>query len=667
MAPRGEKSVSGGDGDRLGRELVGLFAIFCGLLLVLSLITFDGRDPWLNHAISGRGQIHNRAGLFGAYISGLLFDMLGIAAWVIPAFFCLAGTRRILNSSRWDWWRWASFLLLVLCLASVGATWDLEATLAGDGASGGRTLASSHGGGLLGHLVYASLVGWLGATGAFLLWIFALILGFQMLVGFSWLLLAISGAKAAWKLLSAPFSAGRPALLERMPRLWPAKDSASAPQDEQSEGMFSALKETSPPLAPYSPLPDASAGMTDDLRALEEDIPPWVQDFEQESQAPAGLAVVDKYASFPAAAAVAESSASSARAVPPESAGPSEESGSAKAFSVAEEGRGVQKPIPASAKAFRQTGPQRGKSFRQPLPEADLLDPVPPNSNAAPRSQLEAKGRTLMACLADFGVLGELVGITPGPVVTMFEIRPAPGVRVARIASLSDDLALALKAVAVRIQAPVPGTDTVGIEIPNESREVVYLRELIVSRAFQEAQSLLSVALGKDIAGGPAVADLGAMPHLLIAGATGAGKSVGINSIILSFLYKAGPEEVKLLLIDPKRVEMAVYADLPHLVHPVVTDVPLAKNALDWAVREMERRYEDMAKAGVRSIAGYNAKLASFGARPPEDLQDLAPFPYLVIIIDELADLMLVGSKEVETSVVRLAQLARAAGIHLIL
>jgi S-DNA-T family DNA segregation ATPase FtsK/SpoIIIE len=297
----------------------------------------------------------------------------------------------------------------------------------------------------------------------------------------------------------------------------------------------------------------------------------------------------------------------------------------------------------------------------------DLLGPVPVNTNATPRSLLEAKGRTLMACLADFGILGELVGITPGPVVTMFEIRPAPGVRVARIASLSDDLALTLKAVAVRIQAPVPGTDTVGIEIPNETRDTVYLRELIASRTFQDAPSLLTVALGKDIAGGPAVANLSAMPHLLIAGTTGAGKSVGINSIILSFLYKARPEEVKLLLIDPKRVEMAIYADLPHLVHPVVTEVPLAKNALDWAVREMERRYGDMAKAGVRNIADYNTKLASSGHIPPEEMKDLAPFPYLVIVIDELADLMLVGTREVETSVVRLAQLARAAGIHLIL
>jgi S-DNA-T family DNA segregation ATPase FtsK/SpoIIIE len=302
-----------------------------------------------------------------------------------------------------------------------------------------------------------------------------------------------------------------------------------------------------------------------------------------------------------------------------------------------------------------------------PLPSLELLQAAVSSGGGAPREALEVKGRSLMTCLGDFGIQGELVGITPGPVVTMFEFRPAPGVRVSRIANLSDDLALALKAVAVRIQAPVPGTDTVGIEIPNEVRETVCLKELLGSQVFQDSKSLLTLALGKDIAGIPAVADLATMPHLLVAGATGAGKSVGINSIILSFLYKARPEEVKLLLVDPKRVEMAIYADLPHLVHPVVTEMQLAKNALEWAVAEMEQRYNAIAKAGVRNITDYNAKVRSWGDVAPSGMEGLEVMPYLVIIIDELADLMLVAAKEVETSIVRLAQLARAAGIHLIL
>jgi S-DNA-T family DNA segregation ATPase FtsK/SpoIIIE len=307
------------------------------------------------------------------------------------------------------------------------------------------------------------------------------------------------------------------------------------------------------------------------------------------------------------------------------------------------------------------------KKVPPPLPALDLLQSVTHPEGATAPEVLENKGKALMTCLRDFNIQGELVGIVPGPVVTMFEVRPAPGVRVSRIANLNDDLALALKSVAVRIQAPVPGTDTVGIEIPNEIRQMVCLKELLGSKLFNRSKSLLTLALGKDIAGNPAVADLATMPHLLVAGATGAGKSVGINSIILSLLYKARPDEVKLLLVDPKRVEMAVYADLPHLVHPVVTEMQMAKNALEWAVSEMERRYDAIARAGVRNIADYNAKVASFGDTPPEGLEDLVFIPYLVLIIDELADLMLVAAKEVETSIVRLAQLARAAGIHLIL
>lgn len=302
------------------------------------------------------------------------------------------------------------------------------------------------------------------------------------------------------------------------------------------------------------------------------------------------------------------------------------------------------------------------------LPHLDLLQDVVDDEYSKPRLDiLTEKGERLTKCLADFGIQGELTRITPGPVVTMFEFRPAPGVKVSRIANLSDDLALALKAIAVRIQAPIPGTDTVGIEIPNEMRETIYFKDLLASETFSEATSLLTLAVGKDSAGRPSVADLAKMPHLLVAGATGAGKSVCLNSILLSFLYKARPEDVQLLLIDPKRIELAVYADLPHLVHPVVTDMSHAKNALDWAVHEMDKRYEGMARLGVRNIAGYNQKLEAFGNDKPIELLDLEFMPYLVIIIDELADLMLTAAKEVETSIVRLAQLARAAGIHMVL
>ena len=252
--------------------------------------------------------------------------------------------------------------------------------------------------------------------------------------------------------------------------------------------------------------------------------------------------------------------------------------------------------------------------------------------------------------------------VTPGPVVTMFEVRPDPGVKASRIASLAPDLAMSLKAVAVRIQAPIPGTDTVGVEIPNEKRATVSFREIVQNDTFRNSSSLLTVALGKDIGGRPVAADLAKMPHLLVAGATGAGKSVCLNAIILSLLYKARPDEVQMLLVDPKRVELAMYADLPHLVHPVVTEMDLAKNALLWAIEEMDRRYELFRRTGVRNITGYNEKLArQSDAAPvddtPPDIDDapevLEPMPFLVVIVDELADLMMSKGKERQPSLMR--------------
>ncbi len=273
-----------------------------------------------------------------------------------------------------------------------------------------------------------------------------------------------------------------------------------------------------------------------------------------------------------------------------------------------------------------------------------------------------------------------MVRATPGPVITMYEIHPAASIRVNKISALADDLAMKLKAVAVRIQAPIPGTDSVGIEVPNDERANVSFRELIEGNAFHNATSLLTMALGKNISGSPVAADLAKMPHLLIAGATGAGKSVCINSILISLLYKAKPDEMKLLLIDPKRIELAIYDDLPHLVHPVVTEMELAKNALLWAIEEMNRRFRLLRDVKVRNITSYNEKVEAMPQTPlSEELQNSSPYaedtevayhkhiPYLVIIIDELADLIMSHGKDVESSIVRLAQLARAAGIHIIL
>ncbi len=730
MKPAGTQYKQPVEGGRLGRELFGLFAIFCGLLLILSLASFDSRDPWLSHVVSGVPKVYNKAGLFGAYLGGLLFDLFGFAAWVAPGFFCLVGARRILGSASWAWWRWMGIVLLAVCISLAGAARDLHLVESVRGALPGAGNISSHGGGLLGHMLYEGMVGWMSTTGTLLVWIFIFLLAVQMLVGFSWIALLVGAAASFWRTCTTMAGDVAERKERAAPPLLPgtgngqgapARESAGSagpperdlirvrPSDKNpaaSDGnlVHPALIPSQPPQAPYSPLPgpipaSANAANGPSLDSPD-DLPPWVRDFEEDRLAlspparngetrgrakDAPLELLwdfqnDGRSHAPEAAAEYPAPSSGEQQRPRPADAPQNEDGpladngtpdgaaSADAVIPIREAGRVELAAPASGPGLLQSAVSLVKKpLKIPLPSLDLLEPAPSSGGGTPREVLEAKGKSLMTCLTDFGIQGELVGITPGPVVTMFEVRPAPGVRVSRIANLSDDLALALKAVAVRIQAPVPGTDTVGIEIPNEVRETVCLKELLSSKMFQSSRSLLTLALGKDIAGNPAVADLAGMPHLLVAGATGAGKSVGINSIILSLIYKARPDEVKLLLVDPKRVEMAIYADLPHLVHPVVTEMQLAKNALEWAVTEMEQRYAAIAKASVRNIADYNAKLASWGNKRPEGMEDLEFMPYLVLIIDELADLMLVAAKEVETSIVRLAQLARAAGIHLIL
>jgi len=326
---------------------------------------------------------------------------------------------------------------------------------------------------------------------------------------------------------------------------------------------------------------------------------------------------------------------------------------------------------PAAPKAPAKPKPSAGNA-RPPvisgdLPSTALLSEPPGQKTSQTPAVLQPLADRLKECLNDFNVQGEIQQVVPGPVVTMFEFKPAPGIKVSKIENLTDDIALALRAESVRIEAPIPGKDSVGIEIPNIEREMVFLREVLESKEFTGSKSPLTLALGKDIHGGTRVADLAKMPHLLVAGATGAGKSVGINGFLLSLLFKAGPEDVKLLLVDPKRIELAPYAELPHLVHPVVTDMNLAKSALEWAVFEMDCRYQKMAKLGVRNIEGYNKKLKELGEPLPEEFEEMKPMPYLVIIIDELADLMMTAAKDVEQCIVRLAQLARAAGIHMVL
>ncbi|MFH1532382.1 MAG: DNA translocase FtsK 4TM domain-containing protein [Pseudomonadota bacterium] len=321
------------------------------------------------------------------------------------------------------------------------------------------------------------------------------------------------------------------------------------------------------------------------------------------------------------------------------------------------------------------------------LPSLNLLDKHPPIANTLDRDLLQESARVLMEKLRAFKVGGEVTAIHPGPVISLFEFRPETAVKVASISNLSKDLAMALSAEQVRVVAPIPGKDVVGFEVPNRVREMVYLRDLLAHKAFTEARQRLPLVLGKDIAGKPSVADLTKMPHLLIAGTTGSGKSIAIHSFIMSVLFRYTPDQVRFLLIDPKMLELTAYKNIPHLLHPVVTEPGDAAVALRWAVSEMERRNRLMSEAGVPNIAEYNALLradkdqpslrASIrrvrsgpdGERLEETVQreEREHLPYIVVVIDELADLMMVAGKHVETIIARLAQLARASGIHMMI
>ncbi len=346
----------------------------------------------------------------------------------------------------------------------------------------------------------------------------------------------------------------------------------------------------------------------------------------------------------------------------------------------------AKKPVAPAPEQFKL--PEIGEGYK--LPPLELLDPPEHEQINIDKETLHANSLILQKKLEDFGVEGEVVAVRPGPVITMYEFKPAPGVKVRRIVMLADDLAMALRAVSVRILAPIPGESVVGIEIPNPRRETVYLREVIESEAYRAADSMLTLALGKDIGGVPFSTDLAKMPHLLVAGATGTGKSVSINAMILSLLFKASPRDVKFIMVDPKMLELTVYEDIPHQLVPVVTDPKKAAAALFWAMDEMDRRYRLMREKAVRNIDGYNRAIEKESAYKKDLIQltdeealEEAPaiggrlskdaplvhghLPRIVIIIDELADLMMTVGRDIEEYITRLAQKARAAGIHLIL
>ncbi len=628
----------------------------------MSLVTHSPLDPSLNHITNKAHVVQNYAGLLGAYISGFLSDVFGIAAYIWPLVFGAVGVACIMPMYELLWWRWLGYFLLTMCLLFLGAAWNIE-------------LGNIQGGGMVGTTLFVNATRLLSPWGSVILWLFLFTMATQLSFGISWANLykkiqgfCTSRLKALPPLaLPQKGGDGQKSDVKKVEIADPYDDS---PSDAHKKGFWARLPKL--PRLHFKELFSKVGRMSEklhgkpDAQAMPEiyDIQPISNNDDPNIRV---VPAQEEQKQEQEHKSTQEDNIAHSIIMPEEDASDDvsddaseHAAGGVKKNSDTQAGGSVKAKTPSK---------KLPRKMNYPLPPLSILQEGTKGSPKA-RAEMEQKGAALVACLANFGIQGELVRITPGPVVTMYEIRPAAGTRVNKISNLNDDIALALKAISIRIQAPIPGSDTVGIEIPNDFRDMVNFREILQSTAFSEAGGPLNMVLGKNIAGKPFVSELSKMPHLLVAGATGAGKSVGLNTILLSLLYTNQPDDLQFLLIDPKRIEMAVYADLPHLVHPVVTEMQHAKTALEWAVHEMDKRYESMARMGVRNIISYNQKLQALSDAPegrPQELADLEPLPYLVIIIDELADLMLTAAREVETSIVRLAQLARAAGIHMIL
>lgn len=718
------------DGSRegsagFGREVFGLFLLFWTLLILLSLFTYDPADPSLNHAVSGDPAIVNKAGLFGAYTAGLLNDIFGSASFFLPLALGGVGVSFISRGFHITWIRWIGFTLLSLCLLAVCASWDIPVgDLRGGGVAGwGLThyltlFLSPFGSTLL--WILAFLVGMQMCFG----------LSWKKVcqeAGNRCSSMAADYAKhhpaSGKKGASAP-SAGDSDLEadEDMDRRYEGRSRPFALVRQTGLAALSLMSRAASALgnirSAREPMPDVDTAPSDQapaagkkaarrpgrkgLRIDDEDIPfaaddggvPMDRSFAEEyaklhpeSAISPGDGEDEEAGAAPAKAAVRLSAEPAPAPVPEPEPEPEPEA------EPEEDMQPVLQPAPAAEPepvSFPKTEPeprtlfeaagveppakkpepakQQAKPKRYKFPPLELLRQPQPSA-AANTEDIAERGQALMGCLRDFNIQAELVHATPGPVVTTYMVRPARGVSVRVFNRHADDIARSLMAVSVFVQAPVPGTDTVGIVIPNHNREIVNFREIASTETFREASRKMALPLivGKDTTGRPYIADLAKMPHLLVAGATGQGKSVCLNAMLTSLLLEKTPDELKLLLVDPKRVEMGMYEDESHLVHPVVKEVQDAKNALNWAVHEMDERYTRMSRLNTKNITGYNQRLASLQGKLPPDLEDLEPMPYIAIVIDELADLMLQCRKDVEPCIIRLAQLARACGIHMII
>jgi S-DNA-T family DNA segregation ATPase FtsK/SpoIIIE len=588
-------------------EIAGIILLFLVVLTMVSLMTYSPSDPSIHHA-GAVGSPENFFGLLGAYMAGALIGLFGLGAFWIPVLLLIGCMQFFWEQPRRRMATTAGGgLLLTVATGSLLAVYSTAYEIFG---------ASYSAGGMLGHPLRSLLLAYSNATGATAILAVCLVIGFILTTGLS----LVGILKNIYRFFL--FFLGRlKYALVRIGEQWGRVRERRRAKKEKPLPKARSKKVKKAP-AEEKAVNDASAGM------LQEE----PESFEAER-----FNITIKPASHRT-----------------RSSGPP--------------------PVPKQ-QVFESMRFTQG--FQPPTP--DFLSDSKVVADDVDHEHLRRMSHLLEAKLADFGVKGRVVTVTPGPVITRFELEPAPGIKINRVVNLTDDLALALKAMSIRIIAPIPGKAAIGIEVPNDRREVVVIKDIVTSPEFMKSKSRLTLGLGKDIVGSPVVADLQTMPHLLIAGATGTGKSVALNTMICSLLYKATPEDVKLIMIDPKRIELSAYNDIPHLITPVVTDMKKATNALFWAVKEMERRYELLSEHKVRNINQYNRKIEKGqddpAAAKPQAVEAASStvvekpekLPYIVVIIDELADLMMVSSRDVEVGLARLAQMARAAGIHLIL
>lgn len=602
------------------------------LYFILIMLSYSKLDPGWSHA-NVVPRIANLGGRAGAWLSDLLLFIFGFSAWWWGMIFLRQvwrGWRRLTDKLGTKvaepehhgelYARWIGFALMFA--GSVGLeylrmwSWDVELPRAPGGVLGQ----------LIGHSSHVAF----GSTGATLLLLLLFFLGFSLFFQVSWLAVA----ERIGAVVDGSFDWFR----LRMEDI-----------EDRRQGEVAAVKR-------------------DEVVVHER-----AKFTEKHDNKP--IPVVKNEPSLEMVAPPVAKAAASASSAP--AAAPALPSAQAAAPSIKIEPQMVNVPKSERAEKERQSPLFQDLNGDSGLPPLGLLDDAPPAQETVSVETLEFTSRLIEKKLSDFGVEAKVVAAYPGPVVTRYEIEPATGVKGSQIVNLARDLARSLSLTSIRVVETIPGKNYMALELPNPKRQIVRLTEIVGSKVYGDSPSALTVALGKDIAGKPVIADLAKMPHLLVAGTTGSGKSVGINATILSLLYKSDPADVRLILIDPKMLEMSVYEGIPHLLAPVVTDMRQAGHALNWAVNEMERRYKLMSKLGVRNLAGYNTKILEAAKREehipnpfsimPDNPEPLEKLPTIVIIIDELADLMMVVGKKVEELIARIAQKARAAGIHLIL